>query len=90
MSTPIAIEVNCADGTVTERPLTPEEIAAREADAAAAAVAARRQGAESRGGGAVRALTASVSTASTSSGAHRSRSPCGGACHTVQTPVVSA
>ena len=39
MSTPIAIEVNCADGTVTERPLTPEEIAAREADAAAAAVA---------------------------------------------------
>jgi hypothetical protein len=39
MSTPIAIEVNCATGTVTERPLTPEEIAAREADAAAAAVA---------------------------------------------------
>ena len=39
MSTPIAIEVNCADGTVTERPLTPDEIAAREADAAAAAAA---------------------------------------------------
>lgn len=39
MSTPIAIEVNCADGTVTERPLTPEEIAQREADAAAAAAA---------------------------------------------------
>lgn len=37
--TPIAIEVNCADGTVTERPLTPEEIAQREADAAAAAAA---------------------------------------------------
>ena len=37
MSTPIAIEVNCADGTVTERPLTADEIAQREADAAAAA-----------------------------------------------------
>lgn len=39
MSTPIAIEVNCETGDVTERPLTPEEIAAREADAAAAAAA---------------------------------------------------
>ena len=39
MSTPIAIEVNCETGTVTERPLTAEEITQREADAAAAAVA---------------------------------------------------
>jgi hypothetical protein len=37
MSTPIAIEVNCQTGDVTERPLTAEEIAQREADAAAAA-----------------------------------------------------
>ena len=36
MSTPIAIEVNCETGDVTERPLTAEEIAQREADAAAA------------------------------------------------------
>jgi Tfp pilus assembly ATPase PilU len=39
MSTPIAIEVNCETGDVTERPLTAEEIAQREADAAAAATA---------------------------------------------------
>ena len=41
MSTPIAIEVDCSvpGGLVTERPLTPEEIAQREADAAAAAAA---------------------------------------------------
>ena len=39
MSTPIAIEVNCETGDVTERPLTAEEIAQREADAAAAAAA---------------------------------------------------
>ena len=32
--TPKAIEVNCATGEVTERPLTAEEIAQREADAA--------------------------------------------------------
>ena len=37
--TPIAIEVNCETGDVTERPLTAEEIAQREADAAAAAAA---------------------------------------------------
>ncbi len=29
-----AIEVNCETGVVTERPLTPEEISQREADAA--------------------------------------------------------
>ena len=39
MSHPIAIEVNCATGDVTERPLTAEEIAQRDADAAAAATA---------------------------------------------------
>jgi hypothetical protein len=37
--TPIAVIVDCTDGTVTERPLTPEEISQREADAAAAAAA---------------------------------------------------
>ena len=37
--TPIAVIVNCETGQVEERPLTPEEIAQREADAAAAAVA---------------------------------------------------
>ena len=37
--TPIAVIVDCTDGTVTERPLTADEIAVREADAAAAAIA---------------------------------------------------
>lgn len=37
--TPIAVIVNCETGQVEERPLTPEEIAQREADAAAAAAA---------------------------------------------------
>jgi|GEM_PF-3310328 len=43
--TPIAVIVNCETGEVTERPLTAEEIAQREADAAAAAAeqAARDQ-----------------------------------------------
>lgn len=36
MTTPIAIEVNCETGEVTERPLTAEEIAANEAAAAQA------------------------------------------------------
>ena len=36
----IAIEVNCATGEVTERPLTTEELAQREADAQAAAAKA--------------------------------------------------
>jgi hypothetical protein len=36
MTTPTAIEVNCTTGEVTERPLTAEEIAQREADAIAA------------------------------------------------------
>ena len=39
MTTPTAIEVNCATGEVTERPLTAEEITQREADAAAYATA---------------------------------------------------
>jgi hypothetical protein len=34
-----AIEVNCATGEVTERPLTAEELAQREVDAQAAAAA---------------------------------------------------
>ena len=33
-----AVEVNCTTGEVTERPLTSEEIAQREADAAAYAI----------------------------------------------------
>ena len=40
MTTPTAIEVNCATGEVTERPLTAEEIAANEAAAAQAAAEA--------------------------------------------------
>ncbi len=35
MTTPTAIEVNCETGEVIERPLTAEEIAQRETDAAA-------------------------------------------------------
>jgi hypothetical protein len=43
----IAIEVNCATGEVTERPLTAEELAQREVDAAAFAVAeAEREAAQ--------------------------------------------
>jgi hypothetical protein len=60
MTTPTAIEVNCETGEVTERPLTAEEIAQREADAAAfaaeqaakeaeeAAVAAAKESAEAK------------------------------------------
>lgn len=33
MTTPLAIEVNCTTGEVTERPLTAEEISQREAEA---------------------------------------------------------
>lgn len=39
MTTPTAIEVNCATGEVTERPFTVEELAQREAEATAYAVA---------------------------------------------------
>ncbi len=46
-STPMAIEVNCETGEVTERPLTAEEIALSEANAAAfAAAEAEREAAE--------------------------------------------
>jgi hypothetical protein len=38
-----AIEVNCATGEVTERPLTAEEIAQREADAQVAAAKAHEE-----------------------------------------------
>ena len=38
-----AIEVNCATGEVTERPLTAEELAQREADAQAAAAKAHEE-----------------------------------------------
>ena len=44
--TPMAIEVNCTTGEVTERPLTAEEISQREADAAAHAVAEAAREAE--------------------------------------------
>jgi hypothetical protein len=37
LETPMAIEINCETNTVTERPLTVEEIAQREADAIAEA-----------------------------------------------------
>jgi hypothetical protein len=43
----IAIEVNCATGEVIERPLTAEDIAQREADAAAyTALEAEREAAQ--------------------------------------------
>jgi hypothetical protein len=45
-ATPTAIEVNCETGEVTERPLTAEEIAQREADAAAFAEAETAREAE--------------------------------------------
>ena len=44
--TPIAVIVDCSDGTVTERPLTAEEIAQRDADAAAAAAVEAEREAE--------------------------------------------
>ena len=47
MTTPTAIEVNCETGEVTERPLTADEIAQREADAAAFAAEKAAQEAES-------------------------------------------
>jgi hypothetical protein len=46
MTTPTAIEVNCATGEVTERPLTAEEIAQREADATAYAARQAEEEAE--------------------------------------------
>jgi len=52
-----AIEVNCETGEVTERPLTAEEIAQREADAAAAAA---RKAEEDAAAEALAALKASA------------------------------
>ena len=46
MTIPTAIEVNCATGEVTERPLTAEEIAQREADAIAYAARQAEEEAE--------------------------------------------
>jgi len=55
--TPIAIEVNCETGEVVERPLTAEEIAQREVDAAAAAA---RKAEEDAAAEALAALKASA------------------------------
>jgi hypothetical protein len=55
--TATAIEVNCATGQVTERPLTAEEIAQREVDAAAAAT---RKAEEDAAAEALAALKASA------------------------------
>ncbi len=54
-----AIEVNCETGVVTERPLTAEEIAQREADAAAFAA---EQAAKEEADAAVAAAKASAET----------------------------
>ena len=48
MTIPMAIEVNCATGEVTERPLTAEEIAQREADVATYAAQKAEQDAEAQ------------------------------------------
>ena len=55
--TPMAIEVNCETGEVVERPLTAEEIAQREVDAAAAAA---RKAEEDAAAEALAALKASA------------------------------
>jgi len=57
--TPIAVIVDCTDGTVTERPLTADEIAQREADAAAAAAAEAERVAAEEARQAARAAAAS-------------------------------
>lgn len=48
MTTPTAIEVNCATGEQTVRPLTAEELAQREVDAAAFAAEKATQEAEAQ------------------------------------------
>jgi len=55
MTTPTAIEVNCETGEVTERPLTAEEIAQRETDAAAYAVQKAEQDAAAEAAAAAKA-----------------------------------
>jgi len=52
---PTAIEVNCETGLVTERPLTAEEIAQREADAAAFAAAKAEEEAAAQAAAAAKA-----------------------------------
>ena len=51
----MAIEVNCATGEVTERPLTAEEITQREADAATYAAQAAAEEAEAQAKAAAKA-----------------------------------
>jgi hypothetical protein len=55
--TPMAVDINCETGVITERPLTAEEIAQREADAAAYAA---RQAEEERAATAKAAAKASA------------------------------
>jgi hypothetical protein len=52
---PTAIEVNCATGEVTERPLTAEEITQRETDAAAYAIEKAEQDAAAEAAAAAKA-----------------------------------
>jgi hypothetical protein len=56
-STPMAVEVNCETGEVTERPLTAEEIAAQQA---AADAFAAQKAAEEEAAAATAALKASA------------------------------
>lgn len=60
---PIAVEVNCETGEVIERPLTAEEIAQREADSAAAAVAEAERIAEEEAKAAAKASAIAKLTA---------------------------
>jgi hypothetical protein len=55
MTIPTAIEVNCATGAVTERPLTAEEITQREAEAATYAAQAAAEEAEAQAKAAAKA-----------------------------------
>ena len=63
MTTPTTIEVNCATGEVTERPLTAEEITQREADALVAEAAkAEREAAEAAAQAAKESAQAKLAT----------------------------
>jgi hypothetical protein len=55
MTIPTAIEMNCATGEVTERPLTAEEIAQCEADAAAYAARKAEEETEAQAAAAAKA-----------------------------------
>ena len=63
--TPMAVEINCATGEVTERPLTSAEIAQREADAQAYAA---RQAEEAAAKAAAEAAKASAQSKLTALG----------------------